>query len=78
MLMTRITAAVWLFFGLIGFGARAQETPSPDKSGYTLFNPTPEEYMREISPDRPDKTEQPVHRGRGALSTGNGFRQLHL
>ena len=31
----------------------------PDKSGYTLFNPTPDKYMREISPDRPDKTDSP-------------------
>ena len=26
-----------------------------DKSGYHLFNPTPREYMREMSTDRPDK-----------------------
>ncbi len=35
------------------------ETPKADKSGYTLFNPTPRELMRELSPDRPDKTESP-------------------
>ena len=57
--MIKITAAVWLFFGLIAFGVRAQETPAPDKNGYNLFNPTPEEYMREMSPDRPDKTDSP-------------------
>jgi hypothetical protein len=28
-----------------------------DKSGYTLFNPTPREHMREMSTDRPDTTE---------------------
>lgn len=45
--------------------ARANETlpgtpaePAPvDKSGYHLFNPTPRELMREMSTDRPDKTE---------------------
>src|SRR6185436_5938901 len=31
----------------------------PDKSGYTLFNPTPDEAMRELSADRPDKTDCP-------------------
>ncbi len=43
------------------FGASGQETNGvpPDKSGYTLFNPTPDKYMREISPDRPDKTDSP-------------------
>jgi hypothetical protein len=31
--------------------------PKPDKSGYHLFNPTPPNFMRELSTDRPDKTE---------------------
>ena len=31
--------------------------PAADKSGYNLFNPTPREHMREMSTDRPDKTE---------------------
>ena len=33
--------------------------PSPDKSRYTLFNPTPVALMRELSADRPDKTDCP-------------------
>jgi hypothetical protein len=33
--------------------------PEPDKSGYTLFNPTPRELMRDMSTDRPDTTESP-------------------
>ena len=37
----------------------APEKSLPDKSGYTLFNPTPEQYMRELSADRPDKTDCP-------------------
>ena len=32
-------------------------TEAADKSGYNLFNPTPREHMREMSTDRPDKTE---------------------
>ena len=31
----------------------------PDKSGFNLFNPTPRDLMRELSTDRPDKTESP-------------------
>jgi len=31
--------------------------PAPDKSRYTVFDPTPRELMREMSTDRPDKTE---------------------
>ena len=30
-----------------------------DKSQYTLFNPTPKDLMREMTTDRPDKTESP-------------------
>ena len=52
-------AAIWLFVGLIGFGVRAQETSTPDKGGYTLFNPVPNTLLRELSSDRPDKTESP-------------------
>ncbi|HXI71971.1 MAG TPA: transporter [Verrucomicrobiae bacterium] len=37
----------------------AAENVVPDKSGYTLFNPVPQALLRELSPDRPDKTESP-------------------
>ena len=30
-----------------------------DKSGYSLFSPTPRDSMREMSTDRPDQTESP-------------------
>src|SRR5215510_11886722 len=30
---------------------------APDKSGYNLFHPVPKDQMRELSTDRPDKTE---------------------
>ena len=40
-----------------------------DKSQYSLFNPTPNHLLRELSPDRPDATESPltVDAGRFAL-----------
>ena len=37
----------------------ANEKPAPDKSHYNLFHPTPRDQMREMSTDRPDKTESP-------------------
>ncbi len=54
-------SAAGLLFSLAAPGAAAQETNSvpPDKSGYNLFNPVPENLMRELSPDRPDETESP-------------------
>src|ERR1700690_3325848 len=44
-----------------GIHASAQGTNSvpPDKGIYTLFNPVPENLMRDLSPDRPDGTESP-------------------
>jgi len=50
-----------LFLSLGALGATAQETNSipPDKSGYNLFDPVPDTLMRELAPDRPDKTECP-------------------
>ncbi|MGC6464049.1 MAG: transporter [Akkermansiaceae bacterium] len=40
-----------------------------NKTSYTLFNPTPDSLLRELSPDRPDATESPltVDAGRFAL-----------
>lgn len=35
----------------------ANDSPAPDKSGYHLFHPTPSALLREMSTDRPDKTE---------------------
>lgn len=34
--------------------------PPPDKSGFNLFNPTPDHLLRDVSPDRPDGTESPI------------------
>ncbi len=39
--------------------AQLEDIPKPDKSAYTLFNPTPRDLMRDLSTDRPDATESP-------------------
>lgn len=56
--MLKYMVAVPLGFASV-FGALADETNSvpPDKSVYNLFNPVPENLMRDLSPDRPDVTE---------------------
>ena len=53
--------AAFLLLSLAAAGEAAQEADSapPDKSGYNLFNPVPENLMRGLSPDRPDLTESP-------------------
>lgn len=48
----------WLLAASCG-SLGAADGNMPDKSQYTLFNPTPRELMREMSTDRPDKTESP-------------------
>jgi hypothetical protein len=49
----------WLTGVAVAASDNDVDKPPPDKSGYNLFNPTPNEFMRELSPDRPDKTESP-------------------
>lgn len=41
-----------LLISLIPSWAKAED---PDKSGYTLFDPTPDDLMRKFAPDRPTK-----------------------
>jgi hypothetical protein len=52
-------AAAVLVAGLTGPRIGAQEAQTQDKSGFWLLKPVPAEMMRELTPDRPDKTESP-------------------
>lgn len=55
-------AALSLVSGSLAFAQPAEppaSPPLPDKSGYSLFNPTPRDLMRGMSTDRPDTTESP-------------------
>jgi hypothetical protein len=45
-------AAIAALVVLVSWPAEAEE---PDKSGYTLFDPTPDDLMRKFAPDRPTK-----------------------
>lgn len=47
-----------IFFAALAVAPLCAAEPS-DKSQYHLFKPTPVELMREMSTDRPDKTESP-------------------
>jgi len=53
--------AAGLLLSLAIVGAAAQETGSiqPDNNGRSLFDPVPDAGLRELTPDRPDKTESP-------------------
>ena len=39
--------------------ARADDPPAPDKSGYTVLNPTPDDQLRSLCTDRPTKSTSP-------------------
>ena len=56
--MIKNVAMASIVWGMVAPVARAEEV-LPDKNGYTLFEPTPDKYLREMSPDRPDKTDSP-------------------
>jgi len=56
--------AFWRFSILVGLITPVALTDAADelenKSRYNLFNPTPENLLRELATDRPDKTEGPT------------------
>jgi hypothetical protein len=61
-IVVRFAALILTSCWLAGVARAADESAdrtSPDKSGYNLLNRTPADAMRELSPDRPDKTECP-------------------
>ena len=66
---TRILIAASLAAAIPAVSARAQQgpapqadtpAPAPDKSGYTVFNPTPDSALRSFNTDRPTKSNSPV------------------
>jgi hypothetical protein len=44
---------------VLAAGTAGAAEEAADKTQYTLFNPTPEKYMRDLNPDRPNATESP-------------------
>ena len=44
---------------LVACPVLADDAPAPDKSDYTLFNPTPTDQMRSFDTDRPTKSDTP-------------------
>jgi hypothetical protein len=62
---------------LLLFAVAAAASPAgaqaPDKSDYSLTRPTPREALRELSTDRPDKTESPYTVDAGRLQIEMDF-----
>jgi len=65
--------------GLAAANANARqgfEAAAPDKSSYTLANPTPRDQMRDLSPDRPDATESPYTVDAGHIQLEMSFLEF--
>src|SRR5882672_2422720 len=72
-----ILVVAW-FISTAAFCSAAEETSraSQDKSGFNLFNPVPEELMREMAPERPDKTDCPFTLDAGHFEVEMDFANL--
>src|SRR5215475_11497865 len=59
--VTRTFVIFSAFVLAVAYGTCAEPspTPTPDKSQYTLFNPTPIDLRRPYNTDRPSKTDSP-------------------
>ena len=55
----RMRRLAGLLAGAVSAAGAAEPPAAPDKSPYHLFNPVPSTWLREMSTDRPDKTERP-------------------
>ena len=73
---------VALSFGSIRSSSAAEDdeekSKCPDKSEYTLFNPTPSDCMREFDPDRPDITDSPFTIDAGHIEFESGLFSYDL
>ncbi|HTX51211.1 MAG TPA: transporter [Caulobacteraceae bacterium] len=69
--MKRAIIGALILGGLSGANAWADDAsaPAPDKSGYTLFNPTPDDKLRSFCADRPTKSN-------GACTVDAGHWQI--
>lgn len=65
----RTVGATGALLATVAIGAA--EASDPNKSQYTLFNPTPDRLLRDLTTDRPDTTESPftVDAGRVQVET---------
>ena len=51
---------VFVMMAVPAFAADDDVAPAPDKSSYTLFNPVPDDLLRDFSSDRPTKGASPT------------------
>jgi hypothetical protein len=83
--ITTFLTAVVLFSASIASSLAAEDeegeegkTKCPDKSQYTLFDPTPANCLREFDPDRPDVTDSPFTVDAGHIQFESGLFRYAL
>ena len=65
---SRLRDAGALLLAFLAFSpARADDRPHPDKSAYSLFDPTPDSALRDFTADRPGKVTNPITVDAGRL-----------
>lgn len=80
--MGELMSSRYVMKAVMAFGLTISvgEASGADKSQYSLFNPTPKRAMRDMTTDRPDKTESPftVDAGHVQIETNVfGFSRSH-
>jgi hypothetical protein len=55
----KVKPAIWLAALLGSAVVTRAQIAAPDQGGYYIFHPVPDSMLRELCPDRPDKTESP-------------------
>ena len=66
-------ALVAAFASLSFIGGVSADDTKPDKSGYSLLNPTPDDLLRELSSDRPTKSAGPITVDAGRIQIESDF-----
>lgn len=66
----------WSLSGALASPGREASCGDLGSSSYSLFNPTPRELRRDMSPDRPDTTESPITVDAGTVQLEMSFFDL--
>ncbi len=70
---TKFVAIAGVTFSSLVLIVAGESFPLLDKSNYTVLNPTPDTELRELSADRPDKTDSPFTVDAGHFQLEMGF-----
>ncbi|MGZ5023132.1 MAG: transporter, partial [Chthoniobacterales bacterium] len=76
--LSSATALLGIAISFAGESDSASPTPTPDKSHYTIFNPTPVSLRRAYNTDRPSVTDSPYTIDAGAFQIESDIANWRL